>query len=94
MPGVRFTDEARRQLRDMPRPILVEFAEIFRWLQRNPTRLPPWVNQKLLGEERGHRVYRIRVSDWRGVDVFDGDAVRFTRFRPRKDIGYGALPKS
>jgi mRNA-degrading endonuclease RelE of RelBE toxin-antitoxin system len=91
---VLFTDEARRQFRAIPRPVQAEFREIFGWLERNPLRLPPWIDQKLLGEVKGTKVLRIRVGIWRAIYTFDGEQIRFTRFRIRKDIGYSSLPKA
>jgi mRNA-degrading endonuclease RelE of RelBE toxin-antitoxin system len=91
---VQFTDEASHQFRSLPRPVQVEFREVLRWLERNPLRPPPWIDQKLLGESKGIKVLRVRVGRWRAIYTFDGHEIRFTRFRIRKDIGYTSLPKT
>jgi hypothetical protein len=39
-------------------------------------------------------MFRARVGEHRATHVFDGDGIRFTRFRLRKEVGYSSLPKS
>jgi mRNA-degrading endonuclease RelE of RelBE toxin-antitoxin system len=85
--------EARRQYLVLPPEIADRFKELSDCLKENPHRLPPWCEVKLLGISRGKEVFRARVGDYRATYVFDGEAVRFTRFRLRKDIEYSALPK-
>ncbi len=93
MAHVEFTSEAEAQFRRLPRAAQLDFNEIFDWLQRNPLRLPPWVESKQIGERRGQSVFRVRVGRFRGIYCFDGEAVTFTRFRDRPNIEYGAQPK-
>jgi mRNA-degrading endonuclease RelE of RelBE toxin-antitoxin system len=94
VPNVKFGDEARAQFRHLPAEIKSELAEIFPWLERNPLHMPPWVDVKLLGEERGKKVLRIRVKGYRAVFTFDGQVVKFVRIRGRTSIDYAALPKT
>jgi mRNA-degrading endonuclease RelE of RelBE toxin-antitoxin system len=90
---VEFTDEAATQFRALPRSEQREFDETFGWLERTPLRLPPWIEAKQLGEQRGQSVFRVRVGRFRGIYCFDGEVVTFPRFRDRPNIKYGAQPK-
>ncbi len=93
MPVVRMTHEAARQYLSLPLRVADEFDRIKVFLARNPVHLPPWVDVKLMGEERGKQVFRLRVGEYRAIFTFDGEVVKFIRFRPRGNIEYGALPK-
>ncbi len=93
MARVEFTDEAATQFRRLPRAVQLDFNAFFDWLQRNPLRLPPWIEAKQIGELRGQRVFRLRVGRFRGIYCFDGEGVTFTRFRDRPNTKYGAQPK-
>ena len=93
MPVVRMTHEAARRYLSLPPKLADEFDRIRAFLERNPHHLPPWVDVKLMGEERGKQVFRLRVGEYRAVFTFDGEVVKFIRFRPRRSIEYGALPK-
>ena len=87
------THEAAGQYLSLPPRVADEFDRIKGFLARNPLHLPPWVDVKLMGEEKGRKVFRLRVGEYRGIFTFDGEVVKFTRFRPRRSIGYGVLPK-
>ena len=86
--------EARRQFLSLPPEIADRFSELADRLRENPHRLPPWYDVKSIGREGAREVFRARVGDYRATYVFDGEVIRFTRFRLRKDIGYSALPKA
>lgn len=87
------TLEARKQYLALPDEIAERFDEIMGRLEANPHRLPPWCEVKLIGRHRGKEVFRARVGEYRATYVYDGELLRFTRFRLRRDIGYSALPK-
>ena len=86
--------EARRQFLLLPPDIADQFKELADHLTENPHRLPPWCEVKSIGRVGEKEVFRARVGNYRATYVFDGEVIRFTRFRLRKDIGYTALPKS
>lgn len=88
------TPEARIQYLGLPTEIADQFDELMAFLEINPHRLPPWCEVKSIGRKGGKEVFRARVGAYRATYVFDGDLVRFTRFRSRQEIGYSALPKS
>ncbi len=88
------TAEARSQYLGLPIEIANRFDELMTFLEINPHRLPPWCEVKSIGRKGGREVFRARVREYRATYVFDGEVIRFTRFRVRKDIGYSALPKS
>lgn len=94
MPLVDMSHEARRQFLELPPEIADRFKELADRLKENPHRLPPWCEVKLIGRNGAKEVDRARVGEYRATCVFDGQLIRFTRFRLRKDIEYGALPKS
>ncbi len=94
MPTAEMTHEARRQFLSLPAEVADRFKELADHLKTSPLRLAPWFDVKATGRERGSEVFRARVGEYRATYVFDGEIVRFTRFRLRKDIGYAALPKS
>ena len=93
MPTVELSHEARREYLGLPEEIASRFDEFMALLERNPHRLPPWCEVKSLGRSGGKEVFRARVAKYRATYVFDGEIIRFTRYRLRKDIGYSALPK-
>lgn len=88
------THEARREFLLLPPEMADAFKELAELLRKNPHRLPPWCEVKSIGRDGGKEVFRARVADYRATYVFDGQLVRFTRFRLRRAIGYSALPKS
>ena len=94
MPIVEMSHEARRQFLLLPPEIADQFKELADHLKENPHRLPPWCEVKSIGRESAKEVFRARVGEYRATYVFDGDNIRFTRFRLRRDIGYSALPKA
>lgn len=94
MARVEMTSEARIHYLALPTDIASQFDELMAFLELSPHRLPPWCQVKSLGRSRGREVFRARAGDYRAVYVFDGEVVRFTRFRVRKDIDYSARPKS
>ena len=94
MSRVEMTPEARVQYLALPTDIANEFDELMAFLEINPHRLPPWCEVKSIGRSAGKEVIRARVGNYRATYVFDGEVIRFTRFRLRKDMGYSALPKS
>ena len=94
MPIVDMSHEARRQFLELPPEIADRFKELADFLRSNPHRLPPWCEVKALGRHGGKEVFRARVADYRATYVFDGEVIRFTRFRLRKDVGYSSLPKT
>ena len=94
MPQVEMTPEARLQYLDLPTEVADRFDEVMARLERNPHRLPPWCDVKSIGRRGGREAFRARVGEYRATYVFDGEVIRFTRFRLRKDIGYGSLPKT
>lgn len=93
MPRVDRTPEARRQFHQLPPEVAEEFARVVSFMAKNPFQLPPWCDVKLMGVEGGVRVFRVRVGDYRAICTFDGEVIVFTRFRSRRNIEYGALPK-
>ena len=93
MPRVDRTSEARRQFRELPPDVAEEFARVIGFMAQNPHRLPPWCDVKLMGEQGGVKLFRVRVGDYRGTCTFDGEVIVFTRFKLRRNIDYGALPK-
>lgn len=93
MPLVDMTPEARLQYLGLPTEVADQFDELMTFLELNPHRLPPWCEVKAIGRKGGREVFRARVGPYRATYVFDGEIIRFTRFRLRKDIGYSALPK-
>jgi mRNA-degrading endonuclease RelE of RelBE toxin-antitoxin system len=94
LPVVDMSHEARRQFLSLPPEIADQFKELADYLKLNPHRLPPWCQVKSIGRERGNEVFRARVGEYRATYVFDGEVIRFTRFRLRRHVEYGALPKS
>ena len=46
-----------------------------------------------MGDEKGKKVFRLR-GEYRAIFTFDGEVVKFTRFRPRRRVEYGRLPKA
>lgn len=94
MPQVDLTPEARTQYLSLPADIANQFDELMAFLELNPHRLPPWCEVKAIGRKGGKEVFRARAGSYRATYVFDGEIIRFTRFRLRRDIGYSALPKS
>ena len=94
MPQVDMTPEARTQYLGLPTDIANRFDELMVFLETNPHRLPPWCDVKSIGRKGGKEVFRARVGAFRATYVFDGHLVRFTRFRLRKNIDYGTLPKT
>jgi len=94
VPQVQMTPEARTQYLNLPTEIADRFDELMAYLETNPHRLPPWCEVKSIGRQGGKEVFRARVGAYRATYVFDGEIIRFTRFRLRKDIGYSSLPKS
>jgi mRNA-degrading endonuclease RelE of RelBE toxin-antitoxin system len=94
VPVVDFSLEGKAQFKALPRAIKEELNEIFPWLEKNPLKLPPWVDVKLLGESRGKKVLRVRVRGFRAIFTFDGQIVTLVRVRVRPEIKYGALPKA
>jgi mRNA-degrading endonuclease RelE of RelBE toxin-antitoxin system len=93
VPIVDMSHEARRQFLSLPPAIADRFKELADLLRTNPHSLPPWSEVKSIGREGAKEVFRARVGKYRATYVFDGPVVRFTRFRRRKDIGYGSPPK-
>lgn len=94
MPRIDRTPEARRQFHQLPPAVAEEFAKVARFMAQDPHRLPPWCDVKLMGEQGGVKLFRVRVGDYRGICTFDGEVIVFTRFRLRRNIEYGALPKT
>ena len=94
MPVVDMRHEARLQFLLLPPEIADQFKELADHLRENPHRLPPWCEVKSIGREGGKAVFRARVGEYRASYVFDGEVLRFTRFRLRKHMGYSSLPKS
>ncbi len=86
--------EARRQFLMLPPEIADQFKEFADRLKEHPHRLPPWCEVKAIGREGAKEVYRARVREYHATHVLDGQTIRFTRFRLRRDIGYPALPKA
>ena len=93
MPAVRMTHEAAGEYLALPLSVADEFDRIKVFLARNPLHLPPWVDVKLMGNEKGKKVFRLRVGEYRAIFTFDGEVGKFTRFRPRRSVEYGRLPK-
>lgn len=93
MPAVRMTHEAAGEYLALPLRVADESDRLKVFLARNPLHLPPRVDVKLMGGEKGKKVFRLRVGECRAVFTFDGEVVKFTRFRPRRRVGYGRLPK-
>ena len=94
MPVVEMSHEARRQFLELPPEIADRFKELADRLKENAHRVPPWCEVKSIGREGAKEVFRARAGEYRATYVFDGDVLRFTRFRLRKDIGYGSLAKT
>ena len=94
MPRVEMTPETRTQYLNLPTEIADRFDELKAYVEINPHRLPPWCEVKSIGRRGGKGVFRARVGAYRATYVLDGEVIRFTRFRLRKDIGYSSLPKS
>ncbi|MGA7923404.1 MAG: hypothetical protein WCA77_05455 [Thermoplasmata archaeon] len=88
------TREARIQYLGLPTDIANRFDEVMAFLEINPHRLPPWCEVKSIGRKGGREVFRARVGAYRATYVFDGETIRFNRFRFRTNIDYSALPKS
>ncbi len=86
--------EARRQFLLLPAEVADQFKVLADHLKENPHRLPPWCEVKAIGRLGAKEVFRARVGEYRATYVFDGEVIRFTRFRLRRDIGYAALPKA
>lgn len=93
MAEVRFTEEADRGLSLLAREDLEEFFELAGWLERNPNRLPPWVDVVKLPRSHGKRRFRIRWRSNRAVYTWDGATICFIRISDRKHIEYDRLPK-
>lgn len=91
---VEMTTEARIQYLSLPNEIANRFDEPIAFLEINPHRLPPWCEVKSIGRRGGKEVFRARAGAYRATYVFDGQVIRFTRFRLRKNIGYSTLPKA
>ena len=94
MPVVEMSHEARRQFLELSAEIADRFKELADRLKENAHRVPPWCEVKSIGREGAKEVFRARVGEYRSTYVFDGDVLRFSGFRLRKDIGYGSLPKT
>jgi hypothetical protein len=60
-------------------------------LARNPLRLPPWFDVKLMAERRGVKVLRWAHSRYRGVFSFDVGTVLWVAFRERPAVRYDQL---
>lgn len=91
MPDVSYTDEAAAQARQLPRSVRRALVELDGLLERNPMRLPPWFDVKLLAEAKGLKVFRWAAGGHRGVYSFDGATVLWITFRDRPDVRYEQL---
>jgi mRNA-degrading endonuclease RelE of RelBE toxin-antitoxin system len=94
LPVVDMSREARRQFLSLPPDTADQFKELSDYLKLNPHRLPPWRQVKSIGRERGEEAFSARVGEFRATYVSDGEVIRFTRFRLRRHVEYGALPTS
>lgn len=75
------THSARREFLRLPRPVQLQFQDVFTLLARHPLRASMGLDVHQL--RGGAGLWTLRVGGFRGLYRVDGQSVVFVAFRPR-----------